>query len=68
MLQAQVSTFQAAIPAALAAGSAAVVTFAVAPQTFNAKELLDYLIKRVQASMNKDARHSTTRHLLMALG
>jgi hypothetical protein len=41
MIQAQIATLQAAIPAAPAAGAAAVVTFAVMPQTLNAKELLD---------------------------
>jgi hypothetical protein len=46
MLQAQVATLQAAIPAAPAAGAAAVVTFAVTPQTVNTKELLDYSTKR----------------------
>ena len=45
MLQAQVATLQAAILAAPAARAAAVVTFAVTPQTLNTEELLDYLTK-----------------------
>jgi hypothetical protein len=46
MLQAQVAILQAAIPAAPAAGAAAVVTFADTPQTLNADDLLDYSTKR----------------------
>jgi hypothetical protein len=42
MLQAQVATLQAAIPAAPVAGAAAVITFTDMPQMLNAKELLDY--------------------------
>jgi hypothetical protein len=45
-LQAQVANLQAAIPAAPATGAAAVVTFAVTPQTLNANDLLDCLNKR----------------------
>jgi hypothetical protein len=45
MLQAQVATLQAAILAAPTARAAAVVTFAVTPQTLNTEELLDYLTK-----------------------
>jgi hypothetical protein len=45
-LQAQVAILQAAIPAAPAAGAAAVITFADTPQTLNANDLLDYLTKR----------------------
>jgi hypothetical protein len=46
LLQAQVTNLQASIPAAPAAGAAAVVTFADTPQTLNANDLLDYLTKR----------------------
>ncbi len=46
MLQAQVAILQAAIPAALAAGTAAFVIFAYTPQTLNADDLLDCLTKR----------------------
>jgi hypothetical protein len=46
MLQGQVAILQAAIPAAPAAGAAAVVTFADTPQMLNADDLLDYLTKR----------------------
>ncbi len=46
MLQAQVANLQAAIPAAPAAGAAAVVTFADTPRTLNANDLLDYSTKR----------------------
>jgi hypothetical protein len=46
LLQAQVANLQAAIPAAPAAGAAAVLTFADTPQTLNADNLLDYLTKR----------------------
>jgi hypothetical protein len=46
LLQAQVANLQAAIPAALAAGAAAVVTFADTPQTLNTNDLLDYSTKR----------------------
>ncbi len=45
-LQAQVANLQEAIPAAPAAGAAAVVTFADTPQTLNADDLLDYSTKR----------------------
>jgi hypothetical protein len=46
LLQAQVANLQAAIPAAPAAGAAAVITFPVTPQMLNADDLLDYLTKR----------------------
>ena len=46
LLEAQVANFQAAIPAAPAAGAAAVVIFANTPQTLNANDLLDYSTKR----------------------
>jgi hypothetical protein len=46
LLQAQVANLQAAIPAAPAAGAAAVVTFADTPQMLNADDLLDYSTKR----------------------
>jgi hypothetical protein len=42
LLQVKVANLQAAIPAAPAAGAAAVVTFADTPQTLNADDLLDY--------------------------
>jgi hypothetical protein len=45
-LQAQVATLKAAIPAAPATNTAAVITFAVTPQTMNTNDLLDYLTKR----------------------
>jgi hypothetical protein len=45
-LQAQVANLQAAIPAAPAAGAAAVVTFTDTPQMLNVDDLLDYLTKR----------------------
>jgi hypothetical protein len=45
-LQAQFANLQAAIPAAPAAGAAAVITFADTPKTLNANDLLDYLTKR----------------------
>jgi hypothetical protein len=68
LLQAQVANLQAAIPAAPAAGAAAIVTFADTPQTLNADDLLDYSAKRGQASMSKDARHLTTKLLPAVLG
>jgi hypothetical protein len=40
-LQAQVANLQAAIPAASAAGAAAVTTFTDTPQMLNANDLLD---------------------------
>jgi hypothetical protein len=46
LLQAQVANLQAAIPAAPAAGAAAIVTFVDTPQTLNADDLLDYSTKR----------------------
>jgi hypothetical protein len=46
MLQAQVAILQAAIPAAPAIGTAAVVTFAVTPQMLNSNDLLHYLTKK----------------------
>jgi hypothetical protein len=46
LLQAQVANLQAAIPAATAAGAAAVVTFTDTPRTLNADDLLDYSTKR----------------------
>jgi hypothetical protein len=46
ILQAQVANLQAAIPAAHAASTAAVVTFADTPQMLNADDLLDYSTKR----------------------
>jgi hypothetical protein len=44
-LQAQVANLQAAIPAAPAAGAAAVVTFADTPKILNTNDLLDYSTK-----------------------
>jgi hypothetical protein len=67
-LQAQNALLQAAFSAAPAAGAAAVVTFVDTPQTLNADDLLDYLTKRGQAYMSKDARHLTTKLLLAVLG
>jgi hypothetical protein len=45
-LQAQNAILQAAIPAAPAGGTAAVVTFTDTPQTLNPNDLLDYSTKR----------------------
>ncbi len=58
LLQAQVANLQAAIPAAPAAGAAAVVTFAGTPQ----------IPRGDQASMSKDARHLATKLLPVVLG
>ncbi len=43
LLQAQVANLQAAIPAAPAAGAAAIITFADTPQMLNADDFFDYL-------------------------
>ena len=46
LLQAQIANLQAAIPAAPAAGAAAVITFTDIPQMLNTNDLLVYLTKR----------------------
>jgi hypothetical protein len=68
MLQAQVTNLQAAIPAAPAAGTAAVVTFADTPQTLNTDDLLDYLTKRGSSIYEQECKALDDKSLAGDLG
>jgi hypothetical protein len=68
LLQAQVANLQAAIPAAPAAGAAAVVTFADTPQMFNANDLLDYLTKRGSSIYEQGCKALDNKALVGSFG
>jgi hypothetical protein len=68
-LQAQAAALQNAAAAAAAAppAGAAPVVFADTPQTLGTDDLINTLLKEGQPFLSKGAKHSTTRHLPMAL-
>ncbi len=67
-LQDQVANLQAAIPAAPAAGAAAVVTFADTSQMLNANGLLEYLTKRGSSIYKQGCKALDNKALAGGLG